>query len=222
MSASNTTPPNTAYRNAGKVFADFLEADQRRGRGLTIVAILLFVGLIGSNFTMAYMYGQRRETIAMVEVDGNTGQIIRKYQPEDYRPSDLQKSYVAREWIKLVRRRPADVLVMRDDLLWVYAHTAGGARERLDSLFRAQAPLEDANLRVIRDLTAFSKSSDSYQLTWHEDVYTPSGTKIGTSEQSGLLTIAMREGVGADLTRNPIELYVVHFDWTVPTPTAAK
>ncbi|MEQ9153483.1 MAG: type IV secretion system protein [Parvibaculum sp.] len=215
MSKDATTPPTNPYRQAGRVFADFLEADRRRTRLLVGLAVALFLALIASNVTMMEMYRERREHLALVEVDADTGRIVRKFQPSDYQPTDVQKSYIAREWIKFVRRRPADKLVMRDDLLWVYAHTAGAARERLDALFRDQNPYDQQNLRVVSGLTAFSKSADSYQISWKEEEFNKTGVKLGMVDHSALLTIARRVGAGTDVDRNPVDLFVIHFDWTV-------
>jgi type IV secretory pathway TrbF-like protein len=204
------------FSDAGKVFAEFLESDRRSKQLLVSLAALLFILLIVSQFTIAWMYSERKEHLSIVEVDGATGAVVRKYTPVAYTPTAAQKSYVARQWVKSVRRRPSDKIVMRDDILWAYAHTAGAARDLLDKHFRAGDPFAEEDFRTIEELSSLKKSEDSFQVTWTEATFSPSGAQRGSVEHTALITVAHGEQAVTDDTQNPTNLHVVFFDWTVP------
>ncbi|MEO9901198.1 MULTISPECIES: type IV secretion system protein [Alphaproteobacteria] len=215
LSNTKSAIPNV-YSQGGKTFANFLEEEKKARLTLVVIACFLFIALIVSILTIAYLYSERREYLSIVEVDSRTGEIVRKYTPVEYTVSDIQRRYVAEQWITYVRRRPADKFVAKDDLLWAYAHTAGAAREQLNAIFRDHDPLAEENYRTISGIQAFKRSGDSFEINWNEQVFTSSGMKVSSADYAALITIALDDTVSTDPKKNPTSLFVIHFDWNIP------
>jgi type IV secretory pathway TrbF-like protein len=207
-------PPSNTFRAAGRIYADFLEADQKSRVLFYWISVLLFLCLLAALFTIGYLYKERRETLSVIEVDARTGEIVTKYTPTEYTPSDLQKSYIAKHWIKNVRRIPADPFILREGLLWAYAHTTDKAQTRLDTIFRKKAPVVTENLRTVTDVSSLKKSADSFQVQWQETEYNQNGDKLRSSSQEALLTLTQNQSKPGN-AENPTGLFVVFFDWTV-------
>ena len=133
----------------------------------------------------------------------------------EYTPSRAMVADRLRSWIVNVRRRPADMVVLRQQWLDVTAMTLGQASRDLQAHAEIGRILQTENTdRVTAEFTSAQQMSDgSWLVRWRETVWQHE-QQIGPAEWSALITTAVRPGATTtDLARNPLGIYVTAFQW---------
>jgi len=152
----------------------------------------------------------------VVEVD-RLGQARAVAQVEaDYRPTDPQIAWHLARFIENVRSRPADPIVLRQNLDSAYQFTTEQGAAALNDYARANDPfagLPDTQVSV--DVKSVVRASaDSFRIAWDERRY-DHGQLSATSHWSAILTVVVRTPSDAEtLIDNPLGLYVHAINWS--------
>lgn len=134
----------------------------------------------------------------------------------DYRPTDPQIAWHLARFIEHVRSRPADPIVLRQNLSAAYDFTTEQGATALNDYARANDPFANlADTQVAVDIkNVVRASADSFRIAWDERRYVR-GQLSATTRWSAVLTIVVRTPTDAQtLSRNPLGLYVHAFNWS--------
>ncbi len=135
---------------------------------------------------------------------------------DQYQPTDPQIAWHLARFIENVRSRPADPIVLRQNLESAYAFTTEQGAAALNDYARAADPfahLTDSQVSVdVRNVVR--ASADSFRVAWDERRY-DHGQLAQTTHWTAILTIVVRTPTDeATLSRNPLGLYVHSINWS--------
>lgn len=134
----------------------------------------------------------------------------------DYRPTDPQIAWHLARFIENVRGRPADPIVLRQNLNSAYDFTTEQGAAALNDYARGHDPFANlADAQVSVDVKNVVRASpDSFRVAWDERRY-DHGQLSATSHWSAILTVVVRTPTDAAvLSRNPLGLYVHAINWS--------
>lgn len=134
----------------------------------------------------------------------------------DYRPTDPQIAWHLARFIENVRSRPADPIVLRQNLSAAYDFTTEQGSAALNDYARGADPFAKlADTQVSIDVkNVVRASADSFRIAWDERRY-DHGQLSATTHWSAILTIVVRTPTdAATLSRNPLGLYVHAINWS--------
>lgn len=134
----------------------------------------------------------------------------------EYRPTDPQIAWHLARFIENIRARPADPIVLRQNLSAAYDFTTEQGAAALNDYARANDPFANlADTQVAVDIqNVVRASADSFRIAWDERRYVRSQLS-STTRWSAVVTIVVRTPTDAQtLSRNPLGLYVHAFNWS--------
>ena len=134
----------------------------------------------------------------------------------DYRPTDPQIAWHLARFIENVRGRPADPIVLRQNLSAAYDFTTEQGSAALNDYARGADPFATlADTQVSVDVkNVVRASADSFRIAWDERRY-DHGQLSATTHWSAILTVVVRTPTdAATLSRNPLGLYVHAINWS--------
>ena len=133
-----------------------------------------------------------------------------------YRPTDPQIAWHLARFIENVRGRPADPIVLRQNLNAAYDFTTEQGSAALNDYARQADPFATlADTQVSVDVkNVVRASADSFRIAWDERRY-DHGQLSATTHWSAILTVVVRTPTdAATLSRNPLGLYVHAINWS--------
>jgi len=129
----------------------------------------------------------------IVEVDkaGMPGRI--SLASKTFQPAAAQVGYFIGEVVRLVRERPLDPVVMRQQWTKAYQFLAGPAVNGMNEYAAADSglrnvPGEGATARTVEIKNILQKSDGTYQVRWTETTYS-NGIRRSTEDYTGLFQV---------------------------------
>lgn len=155
----------------------------------------------------------------VVEVDkaAMPGRITLASEP--YRPAAGQVGYFVGEVVRLVRQRPLDPVVMRQQWTKAYQFLAGQAVNAMNEYAASDSgmrslPGQGAVARTVEISSILQKSADTYQVRWVETNYS-SGLRRSREQYTGLFQVKlMPPRDESDVFKNPVGVYITSFTWS--------
>jgi type IV secretory pathway TrbF-like protein len=208
--------PETPYQRASQVWDDRIGSARSQAHSWRLMAFgasaLLSLSVVDN---LRLRFGSQIVPY-VVEVD-RVGQ-ARSVAPAlaDYRPTDPQIAWHLARFIENVRSRPADPIVLRQDLSAAYDFTTEQGAAALNDYARGSDPfatLGDTQVSVdVKNVVR--ASADSFRIAWDERRY-DHGQLAATTHWSAILTVVIRTPTdAATLSRNPLGLYVHAINWS--------
>lgn len=208
--------PETPYQRAGQAWDERIGSARQQAYNWRLIAFGT-VALLALSVTdnLRLRFGSRIVPY-VVEVD-RLGQ-ARSVAPAqvDYRPTDPQIAWHLARFIENVRARPADPIVLRQNLKAAYDYVTEQGTVVLNDYARASDPFADlAERQVSVDVrNVVRASSDSFRIAWDERHY-ERGQLAATTRWTAILTIVVQTPAdAATLSRNPLGLYVHAINWS--------
>ena len=168
----------------------------------------------------AVLLGVKKQVATyVVEVDkaGMPGRITLASEP--YRPTTAQVGYFVGELVRLVRERPLDPVVKRQQWIKAYQFLAGQAVNAMNEYAASDSgmkslPGEGATARTVEISSILQKANDTYQVRWVETTYS-GGIRRSREEYTGLFQVKlMSPRDESDAFKNPIGVYITNFTWS--------
>lgn len=229
MSIPSSTTSYGVGNGAAQAFNPYARAadawDQRIGsarvqaRNWRVAAFAsLTLALIST--TGAIVLGVKKQVATyVVEVDkaGMPGRITLASEP--YRPEAAQVGYFVGELVRMVRERPLDPVVLRQQWTRAYQFLAGPAVNAMNEYASAEsgirrAPGEGPTARTVEISSILQKSADTYQVRWVESTFA-GGLRRSREQYAGLFQVRiMPPRDESDAFKNPIGVYVTNFTWS--------
>ena len=208
--------PETPYQRAQQVWDDRIGSARQQAHSWRLMAFcataLLSLSVVDN---MRLRFGSHVIPY-VVEVDKLGA--ARSVAPAlaDYRPTDPQIAWHLARFVEDVRGRPADPIVLRQNLARAYDFTTEQGAAALNDYLRGQDPFAGLGDRQVSvDVKNVVRASpDSFRVAWDERHY-DHGQLATTTHWSAILTVALRTPSDpATLSRNPLGLYVHAISWS--------
>lgn len=222
----------TSYEGAADVWDRRIGTARVQAHNWRLAALIaLFIALM-SVAGLLYVTMHRPLKLHVLEIDrhGKPGRIV--LAEAAYTPDVAQIGYQVAQLVELVRERPLDPVVLRQNWEEAYHFLAGDAVVAMNEYARQHSGLEIPTslssgsggrlvTRTVEITSVLPRTEHSYQVHWIETQY--SGGVVDLREPyTGIFHVALDPPRDeAELFRNPLGLYVVHFEWTrdfTPTP----
>jgi type IV secretion system protein VirB5 len=207
------------YARAAAAWDDRIGSARVQARNWRYIAFAsMAIALISTSG--AVVLGVKKQVATyVVEVDkaGMPGRITLASEP--YRPATAQVGYFVGEVVRLVRERPLDPVVMRQQWTKAYQFLAGQAVNAMNEYAASDGGMktvagEGATARTVEISSILQKANDSYQVRWIETTYA-NGMRRSREEYTGLFQVKLippRDE--SDSFKNPIGVYITNFTWS--------
>ena len=200
------------------------EWDQRIGSARVqafhwrLIALVSLLGMLGLGIALTYVSVRKDIRTYVVEIDalGEPERIT--LTGEAYEPTAAQTGYFIGQLVRLVRARPLDPVVIRDNWKRAYGFLAGDAVHTLNAYAADDPPLRTVDgrrlTRTVAITNVLQKSDDTYQVRWQETEYL-GGVPQRPQQHTGLFQIELKPPrTEADVFRNPLGIYVLSLSWS--------
>ncbi len=208
--------PETPYQRAGQAWDDRIGSARVQAHSWRLMAFgasaLLSLSVVDN---LRLRFGSHIVPY-VVEVDRLGAARAVAPATSDYRPTDPQIAWHLARFIEHVRSRPADPIVLRQNLGAAYDFTTEQGAAALNDYARANDPFAGlADNQVSVDVkNVVRASADSFRIEWDERRYVR-GQLAATTRWSAILTIVVRTPTdAATLSLNPLGLYVHAINWS--------
>ena len=135
----------------------------------------------------------------------------------EYRPTEAQTGYFLADWIRLVRSKSIDPVVIRQNWLRAYDF----ATPRVAAFLNEHAAAHDPFANVGRDavtvevLNVVARSERTFDIQWREDQFA-NGQRAGSTRWRALVTITtQRPRNERELRANPLGLKIEAVSWSI-------
>lgn len=207
------------YARAATAWDDRVGSARVQARNWRYIAFASMALALVSTAGAVYLGVKKQVATYVVEIDkaGMPGRVTLASTP--YKPEAAQTGYFVAEVVRLVRERPLDPVVMRQQWTKAYSFLAGGAVNTMNEFAAsdpgfAALPGRGATARSVQISNILQKSADSYQVRWVETTYS-SGIKRSQEEWTGLFQVRlMPPRDEADAFKNPLGVYITQFTWS--------
>ena len=216
--AHNDVPPETAYDRAKREWDSRIGTARAQAFHWRIMAFTSLVVMLGLSIGLVYVAAKKDVKTFVVELDrlGRPGRIT--LLDDRYQPTSAQIGHFVGQTVRLVRERPLDPVVIRNNWLTAYAFLADAAINTMNEYASAdESILEAATSRQTRTVAIsniLQKSADSFQVRWVETDYA-GGIPQPATQYSGLFHVQIRPPTSEDdVFRNPLGVYIDAFSWS--------
>lgn len=210
--------PASPYDHAKRAWDDRIGSARVQAFHWRLIALVSLLGMLGLGVTLAFVTIRKDIKTYVIEID-QLGQPARITLAGDrYRPDAAHAAYFIGQLVRLVRARPLDPVVVRDNWKRAYGFLAGDAVHTMNAYAVSDPPLRTVEGRPLTRAVAITnvlqKSADTYQVRWQETDYV-GGVPQRPEQHTGHFQIEIKPPrTESDVFRNPLGMYVVSFSWS--------
>jgi len=214
--ALSAAPQSTPYQRAGQVWDERMGlslAHARNWRRLA-VANLGLAAFLGAGWWMQAERAQVRPFVVEVSDWGQTQRITAL--DGRYEPTEAQVGHALAEWIRDVRGKSIDPIVIRQNWLSAYDLVTPRGAAFLNAHAQAHDPFAEAGREAVNVevLNVVRRTRRTYDLQWRETRFV-NGQPAGQARWRALITIRLQPPkTEAELMKNPLGLRIEDVSWT--------
>jgi type IV secretion system protein VirB5 len=215
-SYGGASPIETPYLRAAKVWDERIGSAVIQARNWRTAAFLS-LGLAGLTLC-GYIYERQDTHIAtyVVPVDeyGRPGRI--ELAGRTYSPTTAEAGYFVADWVRLVRSKPTDPVLLRQNWTNAYHFLAGDAAAALDGYARSNDPFARIGQEAVsvEIASVLPRTQKTYQVNWRETLYDPGGRAQQTNWTGVFTTTEKPPRTEVELRNNPLGLFITSFQWS--------
>jgi type IV secretion system protein VirB5 len=221
-SRGRSEPHETPYSRAAREWDNRIGSARVQARNWRIMSFAAMGGMLLLGIGLITLSRQKQVETFLVEVDpaGMPGRVTLAGQVYD--ADDATVGYFVGELVKLVRQRPVDPVVMRQNWAKAYQFLAGGAVASMNryaatdpgTLGPGSSNAANHTARIVEIGSVVQQSERTWQVRWIEMTYA-NGVERRREQYIGLFHVAIRPPTTETETfRNPLGLYVTDFNWS--------
>lgn len=212
----SSAPEATPYQRASQVWDDRMGLSivhARNWRRIAVANLALAAGLGAGWWVQA-----GRETVRPYVVEVSDWGETQKITALDgrYEPTQAQVAYALAGWIRDVRGKSIDPVVIRQNWLRAYGLLTPRAAAFVNAWAQANDPFAEAgrDAVAVEVLNVVRRSDRAYDLQWRETRYV-NGEAARPERWRALITVAVQPPrTEAELMRNPLGLKIEDISWT--------
>lgn len=209
-------PDSTPYQRAAQVWDERMGLSLAHARNWRRIA---FANLALATFLGAGWWVQSQQAVVkpfVVEVS-SWGQTQRITSLDGrYEPTEAQVGYALSDWIRSVRSKSIDPIVIRQNWLKAYDLVTPKAASFLNAWAQANDPFAEAGREAINVevLNVVRRTERTYDLQWRETRFV-NGQQAAQARWRALITIKLRPPkTEAELMKNPLGIRIEDVSWT--------
>ena len=212
----SATPEATPYQRAGQVWDERMGlslAHARNWRRMAFANLVLAVGL-GAGWWMQSQQAVVKPFVVEVSDWGQTQRITAI--GGRYEPTEAQVGHALAEWVRDVRGKSIDPIVIRQNWLSAYDLVTPKAASFLNAYAQTHDPFAEAGREAINVeiLNVVRRTERTYDLQWRETRFV-NGQQAGQERWRALITIRLvPPKTEAELMKNPLGIRIEDVSWT--------
>lgn len=214
--ALSAAPEMTPYQRAGQVWDERMGLTLAHARNWRRMAFanLLVAGFLGAGWWMQAQQTVVKPFVVEVSQWGQTQRITALNQR--YEPTQAQVGRALADWVRNVRGKSVDPVVIRQN--WLAAYDL--VTPRTAAFLNAWAQTNDPFAELGREATAIEvlnvvrRSSRTYDLQWRETRFV-NGQQASQTRWRALITFRIQAPkTEAELLKNPLGIRIEDVSWT--------
>jgi type IV secretion system protein VirB5 len=212
----SATPASTPYQRAGQIWDERMGlsiAHARNWRRLAF-ANLALAAFLGAGWWVQAERAVVKPFVVEVSERGETQKITAI--GGRYEPTEAQVGYALAGWIRDVRGKSIDPIVIRQAWLRAYDLATPRAASFLNAWAQAHDPFAEAGREAVsvEVLNVVRRTARTYDLQWREVRYV-NGQEAGRERWRALITTRIEPPrTEAELMKNPLGLKIEEVSWT--------
>ncbi len=211
-----SAPESTPYQRAGQVWDDRMGlslAHARNWRRLAVANLGLAV-FLGAGWWVQAERAEVKPFVVEVSDWGETQRITAI--GGRYEPNDAQIGHALAGWIRDVRSKSIDPIVLRQNWLRAYDLLTPKAAAFLNAWAQTRDPFAEVGREAVNVevLNVVRRSGRTFDLQWRETRFV-NGQSAGTERWRALITTGVQAPRNeAELMKNPLGLKIEDVSWT--------
>lgn len=210
------SPQSTPYQRAGQVWDDRMGLSIAHARNWRLIALanLGLAAFLGAGWWVQADRAVVRPFVVEVAEWGQTQKITAL--DGRYEPTPAQTGYALAQWVRDVRSRSIDPIVIRQNLMRAYDLVTPRASGFLNDWAQTHDPFAEAGREAItvEVLNVVRRSDRTYDLQWRETRFV-NGQQAGAERWRALITVTQQTPrTEAELMKNPLGLKIEDVSWT--------
>ncbi len=210
-----STAPESRYQKAAKEWDNRIGGARVQAENWRIAAFLfgtlsiilaVILGLVATN-------KQVETYVVPVDSIGRIGAV--RLLGNTYEPSKAEIGYFLGNFVKKIRSKSIDPVVMRKNWLEAYNYISLEAKPVLDEYANKTSPLENIGheARSVEISSIVQRSSETYQIAWSEKEFIK-GKMMGENLYTGIFTVALEMPESAEeIYNNPLGIKIKSMTW---------
>lgn len=214
--AMSALPETTPYQRAGQVWDERMGltlAHARNWRRLAF-ANLAFAAFLGAGWWMQSQQAVVKPFVVEVADWGQTQKITAI--GGRYEPTEAQVAHALADWVRKVRSKSTDPVVIRQNWLAAYDLLAPKGAAFLNAYAQAHDPFAEAGREAVNVevLNVVRRTARTYDLQWRETRFV-NGQQAGQARWRALITTKVEPPkTEAELMKNPLGIRIEDVSWT--------
>lgn len=210
------TPDATPYQRAAQVWDERMGlsiAHARNWRRLAF-ANLALAAFLGGGWWMQSRQAVVKPFVVQVSDWGETQRITAI--GGRYEPTEAQVGHALSEWVRKVRSKSMDPIVIRQNWLSAYDLVTPKAASFLNAYAQAHDPFAEAGREAVNVevLNVVRRTERTYDLQWRETRFV-NGQQAGQERWRALITTKLQPPkTEAELMKNPLGIRIEDVSWT--------
>jgi type IV secretion system protein VirB5 len=209
-------PDATPYQRAGQVWDDRMGLSLAHARNWRRIAFanLALATFLGAGWWVQAQQATVKPFVVEVASWGQTEKITAI--DGRYQPTDAQIGYALANWIRDVRAKSIDPIVLRQNWLRAYDLVTPKAATFLNAWAQQHDPFAEVGREAVNVevLNVVRRSSRTFDLQWRETRFV-NGQQAGQERWRALITTTLQPPkTEAELMKNPLGLKIEDVSWT--------
>ena len=214
--ALSATPEATPYQRAGQVWDDRMGLSLAHARNWRRMAFanLAVAGFLGAGWWMQSQQAVVKPFVVEVSQWGQTERITAL--GGRYEPNEAQIGHALAGWIRNVRAKSVDPVVIRQNWMAAYDLVTPRTASFLNAWAQSHDPFAEVGREAVNVevLNVVRRSPRTFDLQWRETRYV-NGEAAGQARWRALITTTLQPPrTEAELMRNPLGLKIEDVSWT--------
>lgn len=209
-------PEATPYQRAGQVWDERMGLSLAHARNWRRLAFgnLALAAFLGAGWWMESRQAVVRPYVVEVAAWGQTQKIAAL--DGRYEPTEAQVAYALADWVRWVRGKSVDPVVIRQNWLRAYDLASPKAATFLNAWAQSRDPFAEAGREAVevQVLNVVRRTRRTYDLQWRETRFV-NGQRAGEARWRALITVGRRPPrTEAELMKNPLGIRIEDVSWT--------
>jgi type IV secretion system protein VirB5 len=214
--ALSAAPVSTPYQRAGQVWDERMGLSLAHARNWRRMAFanLAVAGFLGAGWWMQAQQAVVKPFVVEVSQWGQTERITAL--DGRYEPTQAQISHALATWIRNVRAKSVDPIVIRQNWLAAYDYVTPKTASFLNSWAQVHDPFADVGREAVNVevLNVVRRSDRTYDLQWRETRFV-NDQQAGQERWRALITLKLQPPrTEAELLKNPLGIRIEDVSWT--------
>lgn len=214
--ALSAAPESTPYQRAAQVWDDRMGLSLAHARNWRRMAFanLAVAGFLGAGWWMQAQQAVVKPFVVEVSQWGQTQRITAL--DGRYEPTEAQVGHALAGWVRNVRAKSVDPVVIRQNWLAAYDLVTPKAGSFPNAWAQAHDPFAEVGREAVNVevLNVVRRSGRTYDLQWRETRFV-NGQQAGQERWRALITIKLQPPkTEAELLKNPLGIRIEDVSWT--------